>query len=167
MRVTDKGHRYQLNHLDGPATQEIQFVNREEGREQEGVTTQEVIRALIDRTWYCNDCLPWSGNKLIVDHLRMALALHEARAFIRGVEKGEIEPEFLRLGSDGHMLLNYDLSDVSPYARMPDTGTETGSLNPGVCAHQKPATAHQPESKVDLAAERWRASHPTPIRRHG
>lgn len=136
MRVLDKGHKYELNHLDGSQTQTIQFCNREGGTEQEGCTTQEVIRVLIDRTYYCNDCLPWSGNEHIVNHLRMALALHEARAFIRGVEKGEIKPEFLVLGSDGHMRLEFNEMNRSRYARMPMIGTETGSLNPGVCLHQ-------------------------------
>jgi len=55
MKVLDRGHKYQLDHLDGDKKTIIQFCNRETGREIEGVTTQEVIRALIDRTWYCND----------------------------------------------------------------------------------------------------------------
>lgn len=140
MRVLDKGHCYQLDHLDGVGTQTLQFCNREGGRQIEGVTTQEVIRALIDRTWYCNDCLPWSGNKLVVDHLRMALMLHEVRAMIRGVEKGEIRPEFVKIGTDSHFFLDESASQhASPYARMPETPTETGSLNPGVCSHHEKA----------------------------
>lgn len=87
MKVLLKGHDYELDHLDGELKTHILFVNREEGEEQQGPATQEVIRVLIDRTWYCNDCLPWSGNKLIVDHRRMALVLHEVRAMIRKVEK--------------------------------------------------------------------------------
>lgn len=151
MRVLDRGHRYELNTLTkapltgelvaGSKAAELQFLNTEQGRECEGVTTQEVIRALIDRTWYCNDCLPWSGNKLIVDHLRMALMLHEARALIRGVEKGEIEPEKMAVGDGGHFILRESAIEPSDYARMPDTGTETGSLNPGVCAHLRPKQA--------------------------
>jgi hypothetical protein len=35
----------------------------------------------------------------------MALALHEARAFLRHVEKGEIQPETLPVGRDGHMQI--------------------------------------------------------------
>ena len=111
MNVTDEGHRYSLDQID-PSTkqiygekQDLQFLNIEDGRRTHGVTTQEVIRALIDRTWYCNDCLPWSGNKLIVDHLRMALMLHEARAMIRGVEKGDIEPEKMHVGDGGHFCI--------------------------------------------------------------
>src|ERR1700722_18523683 len=43
-------------------------------------TTREVIRALIDCTSYCNDCLPRSGNKLIVDPPSHGALRHEARA---------------------------------------------------------------------------------------
>lgn len=140
MKVLDKGHVYALDHLDGEDSQKLIFVNREAGREEEGTTTQECLRMLIDRTWYCNDCLPWSGNKLIVDHLRMALMLHEVRAMIRKVEKGEIEPEKLAVGHDGHFILGPDVyGTVSGYAKMPDTGTETGSLNPGLCKHHEEA----------------------------
>lgn len=143
MKVSDRGHRYELDQQTpnngGRALtkQSIQFLNTEKGRECEGVTTQEVIRALIDRTWYCNDCLPWSGNEHIVNHLRMALMLHEARARIRGVEKGELRPEQCSVGYDGHFIVvEADPSRASDYARMPENPTETGSLNPGVCRHQ-------------------------------
>ena len=140
MKVLDKGHLYELDHLDGDGKSRIQFCNRESGTEIEGVTTQEVIRALIDRTWYCNDCMPWSGNKLIVDHLRMALMLHEARAMIRKVEKGQFEPEKMAVNHDGHFVIQPDIyGSVSGYCKMPDTGTETGSLNPGVCKHHEEA----------------------------
>lgn len=143
MKVSDRGHKYELDQQTpfgdrSQTVQTIQFLNTEKGRECEGVTTQEVIRALIDRTWYCNDCLPWSGNEHIVNHLRMALMLHEARAMIRGVEKGELKPEEMAVAEDGHFTLMGSVDKpLSDYARMPNTGTETGSLNPGVCSHQK------------------------------
>lgn len=144
MKVLDKGHKYELNQrrgadglpADGKDT--LQFVNREDGRKCDGVTTQEVIRALIDRTYYCNDCLEWSGNQLIVDHLRMALVLHEARAMIRKVEKGQLPIEHILLGEDGHLSLTTG-TVASDYCRMRNDGTETGSLNPGVCAHEQAA----------------------------
>lgn len=144
MEVLDRGHRYRLKHrgafpgIKPGTTTVIQFVNREKDRESEGTTTQECLRMLIDRTWYCNDCLPWQGNAHIVGHLRMALALHEVRAILRKVEKGELEPEFLQLGDDGHILLQRNPDAVpSDYARMPATGTDTGSLRPGVCSHHE------------------------------
>lgn len=42
----------------------------------------------------------------IVYHLRMALVLHEARALERQTEKGEIIPEYMEVGSNGHLKLN-------------------------------------------------------------
>jgi hypothetical protein len=65
----------------------LTFVNRE-ANPHEGVQTQEVLRALIDRTLHCDRCLRWDGNDKIIHHLRMALALHEARAIERKTEKG-------------------------------------------------------------------------------
>lgn len=137
MKVLDKGHLYQLDNapFDGQS-QQLQFVNTEPGRETKGCTTQELLRMLIDRTYYCNDCLPWSGNLQIIQHLRMALALHEARAMIRGVEKGELLPEQLYVGVDGHFTWIRDNDNPpSDYAKVPEAKTETGSLNPGVCSH--------------------------------
>lgn len=145
MRLLDDGHKYELDHLDGQGKEVLQFANREGGRETVGTTTQEVIRALIDRTWYCNDCLPWHGNAQIVEHLRMALVLHEARAMIRGVVKGEIKPEFVHLGSDAHFELKIDESRASSYARMPDTETDTGGLNEGICSHYERSKQKQKE----------------------
>lgn len=157
MKVLQNGHHYELDQrdIDGhtmAGTQNIQFVNLERGKKTAGVTTQEVIRALIDRTWYCNDCLPWSGNALIVDHLRMALMLHEVRAMIRAVEKGKLKPEFMMVGDDGHFLLRQDHRPRSFYARMPNTGTETGSLNPGVCSHQQPGATVPEEDLPNISA---------------
>jgi hypothetical protein len=79
----------------------------------------EVTEALVDRTKHCDDCLRWEGNDKIVDalnraavsyaaavqNLRMALVLHEARALERKTEKGQLEPEKVATGSDGHYTL--------------------------------------------------------------
>jgi hypothetical protein len=116
MRVIEAGHVYDLNWLDGDPPvlktsthpefpqNRLVFVNREV-HPHPGTQTQEVIRALIDRTKHCDSCLRWEGNDLIVQHLRMALALHEARAILRKTEKGYIKPEELRIGPDGHFVL--------------------------------------------------------------
>lgn len=134
MIVLDKGHKYQLDNID-EGSQFIQFVNKEPGREQPGVTTQEILRMLIDRTWYCDSCLPWEGNAEIVYHFRMALALHEARAIIRKVEKGELKPELVKIAGDGHFFVQeHDI--VSGYAREPrNYTTSTGTRNPGEVHH--------------------------------
>jgi hypothetical protein len=91
MRIIEFGHIYDLNWLDGQPKQykteqivenRLIFVNREKNPHP-GTQTQEVIRALIDRTQHCDNCLRWEGNDLIIYHLRMALVLHEARALLR------------------------------------------------------------------------------------
>ena len=115
MRIIEKGHIYELGWLDGTPplirsggiedTNRLIFVNREKGTEHPGTQTQEVIRALIDRTQHCDACLRWEGNDHIIHHLRMALALHEARAILRKTEKGYIKPEEVRTGADGHFVL--------------------------------------------------------------
>lgn len=122
MRVIEAGHIYELNWLDGspaamiakPGDKAIQdaaafenqliFVNRE-STPHAGTQTQEVIRALIDRTQHCDRCLRWEGNDLIINHLRMALVLHEARALERKTEKGYIKPELILTDADGHFIL--------------------------------------------------------------
>jgi hypothetical protein len=120
MKIIEAGHIYELNWLDGeprilsdgklhaeyhPENRLI-FVNRED-TPHGGTQTQEVIRALIDRTQHCDRCLRWEGNDLIVQHLRMALVLHEARALERKTLKGRIAPEKILTGLDGHFKL-YD-----------------------------------------------------------
>jgi len=110
MKVIEPGHIYQLQHLDGSGAGILVFVNREPGTEHEGVQTQEILRALIDRTQHCDACLRWDGNDKIIHHLRMALALHESRAIERKTEKGELKPEAVTLGSDGHFQHRLDPS---------------------------------------------------------
>lgn len=83
----------------------LTFVNREPDHEHPGTQTQEVLRALIQRTQHCDRCLRWEGNDLIIRHLRMALALHEARAILRKTEKGLISPELIETGTDGHFKI--------------------------------------------------------------
>lgn len=108
MKVSEAGHEYYLQSLDGTDPVILRFVNREPGTEHSGTQTQEVLRALIDRTMHCDNCLRWEGNDLIIYHLRMALVLHEARALIRKVEKGYLQPEDTLISpTDGHFILQY------------------------------------------------------------
>jgi len=103
MKVLEEGHIYELNYLDGKGKGKLTFVNREEGTKHEGTQTQEVLRALIDRTQHCDRCLRWKGNDKIIKHLRQALLLHEARALERKADKGLFTaPEDVELGEDGH-----------------------------------------------------------------
>ena len=110
MKIIEPGHVYELSQMDlpdaGPCPLVVlTFVNREEGHKHPGTQTQEVLRALIDRTMHCDNCLPWDGNAKIIHHLRMALALHEARALERKTEKQYISPESIKTGPDGHFAL--------------------------------------------------------------
>lgn len=104
MKIIEPGHIYQLQHLDGSGAGMLVFVNREDGTEHEGTQTQEVLRALIDRTKHCDGCLRWEGNDKIIEHLRMALVLHETRALERKTQKGELQPENVKVGGDGHFI---------------------------------------------------------------
>lgn len=112
MKVLEVGHMYQpaIRNVDGKemggevAAQKIIFINKQPGQEHAGTTTQEVLRVLLDRTRHCANCMPHRNNEQIVYHLRMALALHEARALERKVEKG-LEIEYQETDEDGHLLL--------------------------------------------------------------
>lgn len=105
MKVIDPGHVYELNHLDGCKTQTLQFVNRNPGKECEGTTNQEVLRALIDRVIFLDSQIRWELNDQIIHHLRMAIALHEARVIIRKTEKGQMKPENMQVGLDEHFVI--------------------------------------------------------------
>lgn len=111
MEVLERGHVYQPANRVVPGfpdhckDQTITFINKEPGSQHNGTTTQEVIRILIDRTRHCANCMPHPNNERIVYHLRMALVLHEARALERKTEKGDIAPEYMQVGDDGHLLL--------------------------------------------------------------
>lgn len=107
MKIIEPGHVYELHTLDGDGTpQTLTFVNREGEASHPGTQTQEVLRSLIDRTMHCDNCLRWSGNDKIIYHLRMALALHEARAIERKAEKGYYKPEQIVFDTDdGHYFI--------------------------------------------------------------
>jgi hypothetical protein len=110
MKIIEPGHIYDLEWLDQPPVplaNRLVFVNRELGTEHGGTQTQEVLRTLIDRTQHCDRCLRWEGNDRIIKHLRMALALHEARALERKTEKGLLHPEKVEIDGDGHFRTPY------------------------------------------------------------
>lgn len=91
MKVLDPGHKYLLNLLDDTDTyersQELTFVKRNDPSEKypgnfdsyPGVQTQEVIRVLIDRMRYVHSQRGHYTNTEVIDHLRAALWLLEAR----------------------------------------------------------------------------------------
>lgn len=97
MKVIDPGHRYALQQLDiKPGDLQIlRFVkrigNKFPGNEPPGycgTTTQEVLRALIDRTKYVDRRAPHEANHHVLTSLRQALIWLERRA---AVERGDAE----------------------------------------------------------------------------
>lgn len=89
MIIRDPGHRYQLQHFDGNSPVFLQFVKRNSppekypgnlGRAYCGTTTQEVLRALIDRTKYVDEQKPFVENQAVLKCLRDALFHLELRA---------------------------------------------------------------------------------------
>lgn len=107
MKILDPGHAYELASIDGECPQQIVFVKRFRGTlNHAGTTNQELLRVLIDRVMILDAEQPWTGNVELLLHLRKALILHEARAMVRKVEKGELLPERIAVRSrDGHFKL--------------------------------------------------------------
>ena len=88
MKVLDPGHRYELGHLDSDGAEVLTFIKRNGGpvqRDEEypGTFSQEVIRALIDRTKYLDALLPCRENVMALAGLRQALYWYEVRAYRR------------------------------------------------------------------------------------
>lgn len=109
MKCIEDGHIYELDTLDSgdPKIKEILiFVNRNEFKKHPGTTNQEVLRALIHRVKYMHQQMPWHLNAEIIKHLEMAIALHEARALIRKIEKSMIDIADLPTGNDGHIIFS-------------------------------------------------------------
>lgn len=91
MKILDPGHLYELDNLDAPGpslqTATLRFVKRVGDKypgnsepAYEGTTTQEVLRALIDRQKYVDGQRHDMANVLVVSNLRQALRWLEVRA---------------------------------------------------------------------------------------
>lgn len=130
MKTLEPGHVYELPNLEHPGSQRLTFVKRSSAaidygdEEHPGTNTQEVLRALIERTLYLNDVLPAAETLDAVYYLRMALFCYEARAWRRKqqkVNKGSEVNEYVEryddvpfneqdieqrpVGADGHIIL--------------------------------------------------------------
>jgi hypothetical protein len=115
MKVLDPGHCYEMDELDKDdnLTAVLQFVKREGKKypgnigHYPGVTSQEVLRVLIDRAKYVNAQVPDIRNLEVIKSLRTALVQLEYRARDRaGVEwiNPSHEPELLPFCSTcGHI----------------------------------------------------------------
>lgn len=99
MKVLDKGHRYELASLDGNETQVLSFVKREGAHypgnvgHHSGTTTQEVIRALLERARYVNSQIPCLETEAVIACLQQALLLCEIRA--KRVKGGHLQCDSL------------------------------------------------------------------------
>ena len=86
MRVKDPGHDYVLESLDGDAPQRLTFVKREgpgfpgNVGSHPGTTTQEVLRALIERGEYVNGQVPCAETEAATELMKAALLIYESRA---------------------------------------------------------------------------------------
>lgn len=89
MEIIDPGHVYALTCLDSPGVDRkvmLTFVKREgEGYpgnvgQYPGTTTQEVLRALIDRIKYVNNQIHDDRNELVLYYLRFSIYNLEERA---------------------------------------------------------------------------------------
>jgi hypothetical protein len=88
VRIIDPGHRYQLNTLDGDVNEVLTFVKRDSPAEKypgntghyAGTTTQEVLRACLDRIRYVNNQIPDDDNLLVIQGLRQCITALERRA---------------------------------------------------------------------------------------
>lgn len=98
MKVRDAGHVYDLGVLgiEGESMAqaspfELVFLKRNGGPVQrdeqwDGTISQEVIRALIDRTKYLDALLPCRENVMALAGLRQALYWYEVRAYRRHLQ---------------------------------------------------------------------------------
>lgn len=86
MRIIDPGHQYALRHLDGDGEEILTCVKREGAKypgnigHYPGTTTQEGMRAYIDRTKYVDNQEPCAENKQILVFLREVIFVLERRA---------------------------------------------------------------------------------------
>jgi hypothetical protein len=86
MRVLDAGHQYILDELDGGDGILLIFVKRRGAKypgnanSHPGTTTQEVLRAVIDRNEYVNRQIPCAETESATELMKAALLLLELRA---------------------------------------------------------------------------------------
>src|SRR4051812_42197195 len=129
MYVVEDGHVYLLSHLESEGHERLSFAKRSSAaidygsEEHSGTNSQEVTRALINRTLFLNAVLPAVETLDAAYHYRMALFCYEARAYRRKqgrlnktevvndyVERykdipfSEHEIELLPTGKDGHII---------------------------------------------------------------
>lgn len=99
MKVLDPGHMYELDSLDGREPFILRFVKRKGERypgntgSYSGPTSQEVLRAVLDRLAYVDQQAPHPANILTSHYLQCAIwCLEERHANIHGRTLVEYSP---------------------------------------------------------------------------
>jgi hypothetical protein len=135
MKVLDPGHIYELDQLGCNSKQTLTFVKKSSGAIQyphdwPGVQTQEVLRALIDRTIYLNNVLPCSETQNALWHLRWALYEYEARAYRRKRE-GVNRTALAHDAGPAHADTPFDLALIETYPLGEDGHIDLEKLGEG------------------------------------
>lgn len=127
MIIIEPGHKYYLSHLESEGFETLTFIKRSSkaidygDQEHEGTNSQEVIRALIDRTQYLDEVLQCDESKDAIYYLRMALFMYEVRAYRRkkeklnkesGLHESNIEPNSHRDGYDDIPFTEYEIENL-------------------------------------------------------
>ena len=105
MKTIVAGHEYELDNIRDDGCQKLNFRNINNGADAVGTSNQEVVRALIDRVKFLDNQVHWHGTELILQHLRMVIALHESRHLERMAQKKEYDPEEIEINNRGHFDL--------------------------------------------------------------
>lgn len=109
MRVIYPGHKFALRNVDDDDEQILQFLQRAPFHDPiPGVTNQEVHRVLLSRIEVLNAEDPWWGNERMIHNLRENIGMHELRAMLRHAKKGDLRPEDIQVGKDGHFVFVFD-----------------------------------------------------------
>lgn len=103
MKVTEKGHVYELVNFEKDGTsQNLVFIKKTPDPEDptklitvfNGTTNEEVLSALINRLEFLQDKFPCSENEIAILNLKSALQVLELRTAnrtLRGVEGKQIK----------------------------------------------------------------------------
>ncbi len=136
MDVNDLGHSYNLRSLDGEYRQMLTFVKRCEPPEKypgnensyPGTTSQEVTRALLERSRYVQGQNPCPETEMVIQHLQQILYLLESRAnrvHGRSLPYSLEEVEYLKICLQcGHVTC-----EEHPEAKKVDPWSEDGWRN--------------------------------------
>ena len=99
----DAGHTYAVIDKHETGLQIIKFVKDEQGRNEDGIIMQQLIKILLDRIRYLDDNLPSKYNSRAAKYLTQAFIALETRHYERLIKKGACV-EYLPVYQGGHIL---------------------------------------------------------------